>query len=567
MNELNPLIDAMNNIDDDIVLNAQKPKGAPLFIRVGIITGAAAVAAVFAFGAVWLVEFNRLPHGIVWNANNISSQSESTTGELSSVVGPIDNFEHGRFIYGKKEIPDITFPEYKESDGRYTAPMAEGKKHGLESMVFETHTFEDYTISLVGDYVRTDKEHFPGTIYTQELHVEVEKDGELIGGGGYTYPYSGMSTREYVIYEDQIGNYLDVYNTKYPIIAARYFGIDGVVLEEPFGKIVNFLWIEEDTVVSGFTGDFDENTGTIIGDGSPVEFTSSGFYAIFSADDFKVENENTLVDEKAGIKYIFNFDKPSNTITWFSTETIKKERFVYGETEIPDITYSKYQEDDGRAIVHLGEEYQQGLDSMVFETHTFGDYTIRLVGENVRTDKKHFPGVIYTRELYVEVENNGKLLTQKIGGSEWGDSVIELDNIRYSLPYGEQFSREYIILEDQIGNYIDVYDTKCPVIAMRYFNYTNVDEPLRKITEFAWIENDDSFVGGFLGTFAKNTGVTTGASPIEFSTGGFYAIFAADDFKVENENTLIDETAGIRYIFDFDKTDDTGHYYRTERIE
>lgn len=557
MNKFNPLIDAMNNIDDDIVLNAQKPKRTLLFIRVGIITGAAAVAAAFVFGIVWLVEFNRLPHGIVWNANNISSQSESTTGELSSVVGPIDNSEHGRFIYGKKEIPDITFPEYKETDGRYIAPMAEGKKHGLESMVFEAHTFGDYTVSLVGNYVRIDKEHFPGLIYTQDLYVEVEKGGEVIGSGGYTYPYSGMDTREYIIYEDQIGNYLDIYDMKNPVIAMRYFGLDG--LEGTFGKIVKFSWIEEDSVISGFTGNFAENTGTVRGDFGPVEFTSSGFYAIFSAYNFKVKNENTLVDEKAGIKYIFNFDKPSNTITWFSTETIKKERFVYGETEIPDITYSKYQEDDGRAIVHPGEEYQQGLDSMVFETHTFGDYTIRIIGENVRTDKEHFPGIIYTQELYIEVKKNGERLTENTDHSKF-------ENIVYFPLYAEQFSQEFIILEDQIGNYTDVYNTKCPIIALRYFNYTNVDELLRKIVQFAWIE-DDKFVNGFFGTFAENTGVTTGASPIMFSKVGFYAVFAADDFKVENENTLIDETAGIRYIFDFDKTDDTGHYYRTERIE
>lgn len=251
-------------------------------------------------------------------------------------------------------------------------------------------------------------------------------------------------------------------------------------------------------------------------------------------------------------------ESTESTSSEVTSEHVKKERFIYGETEIPDITYPEYLKEDGRAVVIEGE-YQSGLDSMVFETQTFGDYTLRLVGDNVRTDKEHFPGVIYTQGLRVEVEKNGKLLIQKIGDSEF-------DSIGYLLPYSEQFSKEILILKDQIGNYLDVYDAKYPIIAMRYFNYTNVDKPLRKIIEFSWIENDDTFVGGFVGDFAENTGVITGAGPIEFGGDGHYAIFAADDFKVENENTLIDETAGIKYIFDFDKTDDSGHYFSTEKI-
>lgn len=257
-----------------------------------------------------------------------STATESTTSTESTVSEPIsapDYSEHGRFVYGEKEIPDITYPEYNESDGRYIAPMGERIKRGLESMVFETHTFKDYTVSLVGSYVRTDKEHFPGTIFTQELHIEIEKDGkrlsdEFADSVNYTHPYGRMDTREFLIYEDQIGDYLDIYDMKNPVIAMRYFGHED--LEESFRKIVEFTWIENNTFVGGFLGNFAENTGAIVGGGDSLQFYSGGQYAIFVADEFKIENENTLVDEDAGIKYIFDFDKADDTGHYYSTEKI-----------------------------------------------------------------------------------------------------------------------------------------------------------------------------------------------------------------------------------------------------
>ncbi len=242
-----------------------------------------------------------------------------------------------------------------------------------------------------------------------------------------------------------------------------------------------------------------------------------------------------------------------------------RERFIYGEKEIPDVVYStndnlSVNSSDGRLRVSGHSNKRQDnktLESMVFETHAFGDYTIRLVGNDVRTDKEHFPGIIYTKGLYVEVEKNGKLLPDFVVPTCYGAGYPTI------YPVANVYDEE-LLFEDQIGNYLDMYDTKNPIIAMRYFNYTDVDEPLRKIVTFAWIE-DDKLVNHFTGTFAENTGVST-SGYIEFSTGGFYAIFAADEFKIENENTLIDETAGIRYIFDFDKTDDSGHYFFTEKI-
>lgn len=43
MNELNPILTAMNNIDDSIITNAEKNNMKPIFLRVGIIAAAAAM--------------------------------------------------------------------------------------------------------------------------------------------------------------------------------------------------------------------------------------------------------------------------------------------------------------------------------------------------------------------------------------------------------------------------------------------------------------------------------------------------------------------------------------------
>lgn len=46
MTELNPILTAMNNIDDNIITNAEKTNKKPIFLRVGIIAAAAAILLV-----------------------------------------------------------------------------------------------------------------------------------------------------------------------------------------------------------------------------------------------------------------------------------------------------------------------------------------------------------------------------------------------------------------------------------------------------------------------------------------------------------------------------------------
>lgn len=251
-------------------------------------------------------------------------------------------------------------------------------------------------------------------------------------------------------------------------------------------------------------------------------------------------------------------------------EPIERERFVYGEKEIPDLAFESGEyikgthlkaRPDGRMDLngHGNPHYDNRLlDSMVFETHTFGDYTINLVGDYVRTDKEHFPGRIFMQNLHIEVEKNGVKLPAEHG--DWFGMGYQYPEM-YAVG---DYHGEEMLCEDQIGSYIDVYGLKNPVIAMRYIYGYDYNESVQKAVSFARIENDQ-IVGEYFRDFAENTGVFISGGP-ELSKGGFYAVYSEDKFKVENENTLIDETAGIRYIFDFDSADDVENHSFTEKI-
>lgn len=227
-------------------------------------------------------------------------------------------------------------------------------------------------------------------------------------------------------------------------------------------------------------------------------------------------------------------------------------RYIYGETAIPDIPCGDGNL-EGKANLLPdsadSDKLQQSLDSMVFETHTVGDYTVRLVGNSVRTDEVNFPGSIYTQDLRVEVEKNG--------------IIIEEDG-RYNdtFTYTSQFESEYRLLADRIGSYLDIYDLDCPVIAMRYYYEEIPERTVINAVEFAVIQND-KFNSGFAGVFEEGLGVMLNPDGDEAKPNTMLAlnsaeyricrvgIFGADEFKVVDGKTLFDEEAGVRYIFNF----------------
>ena len=245
---------------------------------------------------------------------------------------------------------------------------------------------------------------------------------------------------------------------------------------------------------------------------------------------------------------------PTNNFETGTNITAEKVRGIYGETEIPDIPCGN-KDNEGKAHdLDDKEVLKQCLDSMVFETHTCGEYKISLVGDRVRTDKANFPGSIYARYLHVEVEKNGTL----IDGYEEDFTGYYCNLLGAAL----QFTNEFRLFEDKIGSYIDMYELDNPVIAMREFYDNDPERTVKKVVEFATIQNNKLFTD-FVGVSDMGTGAilnpdTRDSKPsttlVLNSEGYTYcrkSIFAADEFKVVDNKTLLDEEAGIKYTFEF----------------
>lgn len=235
---------------------------------------------------------------------------------------------------------------------------------------------------------------------------------------------------------------------------------------------------------------------------------------------------------------------------------------VYGETDIPDIPCGDAKTEGKAAINGENEALKASLDSMVFEKVTYGDYTVKLVGDKVRTDKANFPGSIYAQNLRVEVEKNGKNIE---GSGEYSDTAT----------YTSQFLTEYRLFEDKIGSYLDVYELEQPVIAMRYFYDDNADRTVTKAVEFAVIKDDklyadfssDSKAGTGVSINPDNNGEDLSKMLIVNTEDGVcrLSVFSADEFTLTDKTTLTDADAGIKYTFNFTNFPQA-QLYSTEKI-
>lgn len=244
------------------------------------------------------------------------------------------------------------------------------------------------------------------------------------------------------------------------------------------------------------------------------------------------------------------------------TEPVEKIVGIYGETDIPDLPCDTH-DWEGRAhdILHKSI-FEQGLDSMIFETHTCGDYKISLVGDMVRTDEENFPGWIYSHNLRVELEKNGETIDEG-----YYNSIVT---------YGGQYTYERRIPRDKIGSIISIYELEYPVIAMRYYFGDEPERLVKSAVQFGII-SDDELECQFFGLCEKSTGVElngSGIYPITLNTKDdverIASYFSADEFKILDSRTICDEVAGIKYTFCFENLSadqPKSYYYITETIK
>lgn len=237
-----------------------------------------------------------------------------------------------------------------------------------------------------------------------------------------------------------------------------------------------------------------------------------------------------------------------------------KTRSVYGEAEIPDLPDISEGE-EGRANTWEGhpepdpekvKQFDRCLESMVFETHTLGDYTVSLVADKVRTDSVKFPGYIFVQNPRAEIKKNGEHI-----GDLYHDGWMN---------YVAQFGTELRLHADKIGSYVDLYDLEVPVVALRYWFD---DDPRRLVTKCVTFAPVTEPYNGSMGSVENGIGVQMGGDNVEFevpykclapSDGtaqtGYWAIFESDEFKVVDKNTLLDEEAGTEFTFDFREDND-----------
>lgn len=233
------------------------------------------------------------------------------------------------------------------------------------------------------------------------------------------------------------------------------------------------------------------------------------------------------------------------------SKPIEKVRGVYGETEIPDVNWRDIDSKDYASIEDYvrarAERDAMRLDSMVFETHELGDYKISLVGEDVWVDKELSSDKIYTRGLKIEVEKNG----------------VKLDGPGFTSYKHEMFLgvSQYVthtVIKDKIGSYLDVYDMDVPVIAMKYYFDYDIPNSVDRALMFATVQ-EEAVWSLFAGDCKEGTCLSVKClEPANYyytMDGGErvrnFHPFGNDKFKIADGKTLIDETEGIKYTFDF----------------
>lgn len=277
--------------------------------------------------------------------SNISSDYSLTSSKQESSASGTDSADKEKEIvrvnYGEAEIPDIPYEKITEEGSAIFVADDEPISGALDAVIFETHTAGDYTLTLVGEKVRTDLANFPDKIFAKSLYIEVAKDGKIIENGKSVIRDESTGTSnasfECFIIKDKIGNYVDLYKMEKPVVASRYFyPNDGREVK----SVVSFGYIDKDRLYDKLLGIHAPKTGIVIDTKPGLTLNDgSGEYnqvfgnvkdiavdgdltwcSITASDELDVVDGKMLKDDAAGIKYIFNFENSDSTILYKTTK-------------------------------------------------------------------------------------------------------------------------------------------------------------------------------------------------------------------------------------------------------
>lgn len=229
----------------------------------------------------------------------------------------------------------------------------------------------------------------------------------------------------------------------------------------------------------------------------------------------------------------------------FQSEPAEMARVMYSGEIIPDVSI------DQEGCMHYYQIPEHIHDcTIVFEEHSFGDYTVRLLGKNARKNSDKFPGRIFAWDVSVEVEKDEKIISSP--------NTLHYHGGPYAWGITDD---EVYLLEDKVGSYLDVYDLEYPVIALKYYFGDEPERLVHNSVEFIPIRNDDCLYG-LRGDYEAGLGVTHNDDlnnadfKQRFITNKenercFSGVFGAERFEIADKNTLVDSAAGVKYTFDF----------------
>lgn len=448
------------------------------------------------------------------------------------------------------ELPDI--------HGDYSEIMSSSPDSLYPKVKLCTLGERDRLFTVVGENVRTDSSKNPDMVYFGSLYLVYSQSGKVTSVKKIELADAAVNG-EYALKkdtwkDDQPSYYASGLLSEFRIaqtwvtVFTNYLDNREYGYSNPQEKA---FFVEKEGVIYQLRGDLSGLRSGSLSDKSVV--MANYFYL---GKDTALKKVYSIVDAERRVEYEFDPEALKNPETaGFSftaipfdmseEELLNIKPWVYGETEIPDIPAENPQEDGRTSPFPISWELEKGLDKMIFETHSFGDYTISLIGEYVRTDGNH-PNMIYASRLYAAVYIGG------IGGESLykGISPTDIKNV------GSAPGFEYVLLKDKIGSYLDIYQLENPVLAIRYYYDETGGSEITKTVDFGIIQ-DDKLKSGYFWICDKNTGVEFVDSDrwgtLNRNDGNvcLTCIFESEEFEAADEKTLVDRAAGLKYTFGF----------------